>query len=81
MKKLVMMKPFQDVKCFSMAIADETDKSLAPVLYFQKSSLLTDEEYVKLMAELKISASPNYIPSLIAEVAKADAIVEVKESK
>ena len=80
MKKLVLMKPFGDVKVYSMALADEKEKSLAPVLYFQKSSLLTDEEYIKLMAELKISASPNYIPNLITEV-HAEGTVEVKEPK
>lgn len=79
-KKLVLMKPFKSVKCYSLALADEIEKSVASLLYIQKSSLLTDEEYVKLMEQLKISASPNYIPNLVADV-KPEGTIPVGEKK
>ena len=72
------MKPFKDVPVYSMALADDEVKSLAPVLYFQKSSLVSDDEYVKLMQNLNISANPNFIPVLVADV-KPEDTVEVKE--
>ena len=80
-KKLVLMKPFQQVKVYSMALADDEAKSVAPVLFFTKSSLISDEEYVKLMSNLNIASNPNYVPELVAEVTKADETLEVKETK
>ena len=42
-KKLVLMRPFKEVKVYSMALADDEAKSVATVLFFTKSSLISDE--------------------------------------
>ena len=79
-KRLVMMKPFKEVKSYSLALADESNKSLAPVIYFHKSTLLSEEEYVKLMSKLQIGAPEDCIPVLTGEIA-SDGTVEVIEKE
>jgi hypothetical protein len=67
MKKVVMCKPFGEIKSYSICLEDNEKTTLTPLLYIRPSSFLSDEEYHNLVAELKISSRPDYIP-LIQEL-------------
>jgi hypothetical protein len=62
MKSVIFCKPFGNIKSYSAAIQDTEQATITPIIYFQKSVFLSEEEYHKFMQDLEIKLRTNYIP-------------------
>ena len=66
-KTIILCKPFGNIKSHSMCLNDDDKATITPLIYFKKSSFLTDTEYDKLMAAFQVQLTKQYIPEIITD--------------
>jgi hypothetical protein len=67
MKTVILCKPFDKVKSYSMCLNDSEKLTITPLIYFKKSSFLTDAEYNKLMQKFQVQFESHYIPETVEQ--------------
>ena len=67
MKRIALVAPFASYKSFSIALEDDDNAQMTPLIYLQKSAFITDEEYVRLVKAFQIAVAPNYVPQIKEE--------------